>query len=220
MHNNCLLSFDIHLSKSNQTYIQHAKADIFCGDVIMLFGQSGSGKSTLLSILAKLIPASGIITLHTNPTSISQYRHQVALLQQTPYFVSGTVLDNLRLVFEFSYHKNNTKQPTIDEYIQKLAIFEKSAEFLKKDIQTLSGGEKQIVHFLRTLQVSPKVLLLDEPTAALDEINTKRLIHLFLTYQQQNPDTACVWISHNPSHQNWLCPNKIWYMRDKKLYIP
>lgn len=208
-----LLSFEFSLSLNDNLIIKKAKSTINKNDSIMLFGLSGSGKSLLLSALAKLLPINGTINYHKT-INISQYRHKVSLIHQTPYFIEGTVLENLHFPFTLDYHKHRN----FDKHwhINHLEKFNKNQDFLNKDINTLSGGEKQMVNFLRTLQLLPEIILFDEPTSALDETNTNTFFDIFKQHQKTHK-TACVWISHNPNHQE-LLNAQIWQLQNKILY--
>ena len=75
----------------------------------------------------------------------------------------------------------------------------RSADFLERSTDQLSGGERQIVSCLRSLQLSPQVLLLDEPTASLDNTATKQLETLIAQWQHADPQKACIWTSHDPA---------------------
>ncbi len=179
-----LLSFyDLSYHIDDKPLLSAASGEILSGDRIVLAGQSGSGKSVLLSLLGAQSPATtGEIQLHAKTLagySAPAYRAQVCWLTQTPILASGSVLDNLSLPFEFEYYKHST-QLTFDKdwHLACLAFLGKSAEFLDADSAQLSGGEKQIVHLLRSLQLNPSVLLLDEPTAALDAQTGARVIRL------------------------------------------
>ncbi|MDO4250522.1 MAG: ATP-binding cassette domain-containing protein, partial [Moraxella sp.] len=199
-----LLSFErLSICIDGNALLQSATGQILAGERIVLTGKSGSGKSLLLQALAQLIPYTGTLHLNNTPAhhfSMAQWRHQVSLIGQVPQFVAGTVLDNLTLPFGFEYHHKRGIAFDIAWHKEHLHTLGKDGDFLYKDISVLSGGERQLVNFLRTLQLNPTVVLLDEPTAALDTESTKALIQLFFDYQatqnQSQCPCACIWISH------------------------
>lgn len=220
MSNTPLLAFSLSLNINHTPYITQATASLNAGERIMLIGQSGSGKSLLLSALARLMPFNGQLSFNgVSHTAIapSQWRASILLLAQTPYFNHGTVLENIKFPLSFKSHQHIIFDQ--NWHINHLQRFNKSKDFLNKEIHTLSGGEKQIVAFLRGLQLSPTILLLDEPTSALDDTNTKIFIETFLTYQKNNPNSACIWISHNLEHKQLLGANHIWMMENGILTI-
>ncbi|OOR90118.1 hypothetical protein B0181_05280 [Moraxella caviae] len=193
---------------------------LLANDKIALTGRSGSGKSLLLSALADLLALdSGQISYNDTPIEQimpAKYRAQVALLTQSPAMIDGTVLDNLALPFTFRHHKARTLN--MDWHKDKLAGFGKSPEFLHTSADTLSGGEKQIVNFLRTLQLNPSVLLLDEPTAALDPQTREVLTQMVLDWHTQNADkgAAFIWITHTPEQIGRLNEQE-WVMADGQM---
>lgn len=199
-----LLSFN-HISITDgsddkRVLLDDVTGALHSGEQVVLMGASGSGKSLLLSALAGQLPlVHGQISLCTDAgvleqasTSPPQWRDKVALVTQTPVMMDGTVLDNLQLPFSFGHHKS--KQFDEHQQIAWLSQFGKSADFIHQDITRLSGGERQIVHFLRTLQLHPTVLLLDEPTAALDTVSAGVLMSLVQAWH--NEKRAYLWISH------------------------
>ena len=126
--------------------------------------------------------------------AMPEYRSHVMYLSQTPALLEGTVLNNLRLVFEFGVHKE--KSFDRDQILDQLRRLGKSEDFLQRSIDVLSGGERQIVTFLRALQLHPSVLLLDEPTASLDAVNTRQIEELVTLWLAGAPDRCAIWTSH------------------------
>ncbi|MDH2272462.1 ABC transporter ATP-binding protein [Moraxella porci] len=208
------------IDEADRTLLDDVSGSIYGGDRIVLMGASGSGKSLLLSALASQIPLTqGQICLAyanqmTDITSIPppHLRQQIALLMQTPVMVDGTVRDNLMLPFGFGHHK--AKQFDERRHIAWLARFGKSADFIHQDITKLSGGERQIVHFLRTLQLEPTLLLLDEPTAALDTVSAGVLMSL--VHEWLDGHRAYIWISHRTDEVATL-GNQSWQMMAGRL---
>lgn len=192
----------------NQTLVHQVTGQILPHDFVVLTGQSGSGKSLLLKLLASLLPATtGTISLDGNTlTELTPavWRSQVAYLAQLGEMVEGTVLDNLTLPFSLKFYRHH--EFNIEWYLAKLAKLGKSEAFLSQNSQTLSGGEKQLVNLLRTLQLHPNILLLDEPTASLDSTTTQQVETLISDWYHTNPTASVVWISHEPTQIERLRP--------------
>lgn len=195
--------------------LQASEAVVYAGDVIILQGRSGSGKSLLLRCLGRLedFYCQNMMLQGVSHQSISAplWRQRVALVAQQAVMISGNVEDNLRLPFAFRAHHQAL-------YCQRwqqacLALFNKGADFLQRDIAKLSGGERQIVNLLRTLQLKPQVLLLDEPTAALDDKSRDVMQTLLLEWVEQEATArAIIWISHD-SEQQQSIGSRLWQMK-------
>ncbi|MCH8960555.1 MAG: ATP-binding cassette domain-containing protein [Bacteroidetes bacterium] len=185
--------------KINERWIwQRLSFSVKAGASLAVVGPSGSGKSLLLRALAGLDRLDeGTILLRKVSMAnwaMPDYRSHVMYLPQTPALLEGTVLNNLRLVFEFAVHKE--KSFDRDQILDQLRRLGKSEDFLQRSIDVLSGGERQIVAFLRALQLHPSVLLLDEPTASLDAVNTRQIEELVTLWLAGAPDRCAIWTSH------------------------
>jgi putative ABC transport system ATP-binding protein len=173
--------------------------DLYPGDRVGLVGPSGSGKTLLLRTLVFLDPIQeGQIRFGDRPLTrrvTPQYRTQVIYLSQRPAVFDGTVEDNLKQVFALNAQTGRYERSLI---LQLLATLNRTADFLNRSVRQLSGGEGQILALLRALQLQPRVLLLDEPTASLDPETTQRVEQLIDRWMQDSTERACVWTSHDP----------------------
>ena len=174
--------------------------ELFPGDRLAIVGPSGAGKSLLLRTLAGLDPIQqGTITFRGQLLSdwqMPQFRSHVIYLHQQSALFEGTVESNLMQVYQLAIHRNRTyNRSQILDYLSRLG---RAAEFLERSTDKLSGGERQLVACLRALQLSPQILLLDEPTASLDATATQQLEALIAQWQQTHPQNACIWTSHDP----------------------
>lgn len=140
------------------------------GDRVGLVGPSGSGKTTLLRVVAGLVdPASGHIGLDGETGDAlgwPAWRRRVTYVAQQPIVTPGTVLDNLERPFRYERRRS----PGVDgararRLIERLHL---EPSVLEQEARTLSVGQKQRVALVRALGIDPRVLLLDEPTGALD----------------------------------------------------
>ena len=141
------------------------------GAGVWISGPSGGGKSTLLRLCNRLLtPTAG--SIHFKGRSAEGYavgslRRQMALLQQTPVMLAGTVADNLRLPFTLKAagEAGPVSQERLAGLVGDLGLPDK---VLEQRAGELSVGQKQRVALGRLLLMEPAVLLLDEPVAALD----------------------------------------------------
>lgn len=185
---------------SSQPLLSDIGLTIRGGEKLAIRGPSGSGKTLLLRALALLDPlATGSVRFDGSLVQgecVPAYRGKVVYLSQQAAVIEDRVEDALRHPFLFKAHADKTfsRERTIDW----LARLERDAAFLDKKSQDLSGGEKQIVALLRALGINPHVLLLDEPTAALDAAATAALERLLDNWLAENRDQrAILWVSHD-----------------------
>ena len=144
---------------------------------------------------------------------IPHYRSQVIYLHQRPALWEGTVEDNLKQVYRLAIHRHQVyNQQLIIDYLQ---LLHKPIDFLHRPVSAISGGEAQIVAFLRALQLSPLILLLDEPTASLDAETVHCLESLVTNWQKQNPQRAYFWTSHDPTQLERITNRKIQIKENK-----
>ena len=145
-------------------------------EMVGLLGLSGSGKTTLLKILSGLLqPDSGIYTIESNKAYEKGKRNKMlvnelgVVFQDYNLFMHLTVLDNLVLPYRLRFKKSKEESKKVA--IEMLSQFGLQ-EHLYKFPNECSGGQQQRIAIARALILNPRVLLIDEPTAALDQENT------------------------------------------------
>jgi len=163
--------------------------------VTSIVGKSGSGKTTLLRLLNKLISCdSGEILFKEaslkNIDSV-ELRRKVVMLPQQPVIFGGTVRENLLIGLKFS-EKDLLDDDQLIEILD-LVHLEKS---LDDEADKLSGGEKQRVALGRVILMNPEVLLLDEPSSALDELTEDKIIEFVANYTRENHKTLIL-VTHS-----------------------
>lgn len=160
-----------------------------------IIGESGSGKTTLLRMLNKLIsPTSGDIFYNgRNLKSLDsvKLRRDVVMLPQNPIIFEGDILTNLTMGLRFSEKKIPSKE-TLIEILEKVKL-NKSLEDSTKE---LSGGEKQRIALGRVMLMNPKVLLLDEPSSALDDDTEEFILNKITTHCAEN-NISLIMVTHS-----------------------
>lgn len=154
------------------------------GEKICIVGEIGSGKSTLLKLLLKLQePSDGTIFLNGtqyNNISVKNLRKQIGYVPQQPILFNRSILDNIK------YSNKNISNDDIILILHQLGLDNEFShlEFglntkIGKNGSKISGGQRQLVWSLRILLNNPDILILDEPTASLDEKTKTLLITLY-----------------------------------------
>ncbi len=153
--------------------LEHLSFDVKAGESIALVGPTGAGKSTIVSLISRFYDIEqGRITVDGVPISdvtLRSLRSQMGIMLQDSFIFSGTIMDNIRY----------SKLDATDEEVREAAKTVCADEFISQMSQgyetevnergsKLSGGEKQLISFARTLLSDPKILVLDEATSSID----------------------------------------------------
>lgn len=148
--------------------VDNAHLDIYRGELFSILGGSGSGKSTLLRMLAGFEqPSSGCILIDgVDMTAVPPYERPVNMMFQSyALFPHMSVEQNIA----YGLKKEKKSAAEISERVSQLLSLVKMEGKAKRKPDQLSGGERQRVALARALIKRPKLLLLDEPLAALDK---------------------------------------------------
>ena len=162
-----------------------------CGEIVAIVGPSGSGKSTLLSLIAGANhPSQGSITVAGfSPvvTGTEAWNSIVQYCPQEPFFRSGTLKENFEAVCPgISEARIHELCSRVGLDLSRLGDRSGTSTMLGERGARISGGERARLAIARTLALNPRVLLLDEPTAALDDESTDRLIATLLDLKRDH----------------------------------
>ena len=169
------------------------------GEFVSLIGPSGCGKSTLLRLIAGLAPTTeGTLAIAgqapaENPADLAFVFQEPTLL---PWLTAGR---NVELPLRLRGISDDERGATRDRVLELVQLGDRADAYPRQ----LSGGQKMRVSIARALSVSPKVLLLDEPFGALDELTRERLNEELLTIRQQQAWTA-FFVTHSVAEAVFL----------------
>lgn len=175
--------------------LNQVNLEIKNGSLVALLGPSGSGKSTLLRVLAGLEnPDGGRIWLDGQDTTNFrlQEREIGFVFQNYALFPNLTVSENIAFGLEIRNINTQRKLQRVNELLQLMQL----EKFSDRYPNQLSGGQRQRVALARALAVDPKVLLLDEPFAALDAKIRKQLRN-WLRNLHQHISVTTVFVTHD-----------------------
>lgn len=195
MTNTIIKTDQLSYSANDKNILKNISFQVKEGDLITISGPSGSGKSTLLKLIANMIrPTSGDIYFNDKKIDLyssTDYRKEVSYFFQNPVLFGETVRDNL--TFPYEIRNLSFDEPKAISLLESVKL---TSDYLNKSIDSLSGGEKQRIAFVRNLLFQPKVLLLDEVTSALDHEN-RQIIYDIIHSLNQNNQITILWVTHN-----------------------
>ncbi len=168
------------------------------GKSYIIAGENGAGKSTLLKMLAGVIDSDLESVFPKKSINVSY-------LPQKPYIFDLSVIDNMKISSPYKAEKK------IEKILKELDIF----KLKKSKATTLSGGEKQRLAFGRIIVQPCQILLLDEPSSAMDENGTRLFEKLVLEYQKDNGCTI-IMSTHDMEQAKRMTENII-YMKDGRI---
>lgn len=166
--------------EQGKTVLEHISFDVKPGESVALVGPTGAGKSTVVSLLSRFYDLdSGKITIDgkdISQTTLHSLRSQMGIMLQDSFIFSGTIYDNIR------YGRLDATEEEIRE-AAKIVCADEFISEMKDGYMTevnergskLSGGQKQLISFARTLLSDPKILVLDEATSSIDARTEKLL---------------------------------------------
>ncbi len=190
-------------AKAQKEYaLKDVSVSVRRGEVLMLMGPSGSGKTTLLSIMGCILkPSSGSIVIRGREISgFSQkqlgrirLRHLGFIFQEYNLFPTLNVLDNVLVALDI---RGMTGPKAKKQALTALGSVGMAPKALAMP-DTLSGGQKQRLAIARSLAGRPSVILADEPTAALDSDNGRKVVELMRELAHEKNHSVVI-VTHDP----------------------
>ncbi|MFE2417641.1 ATP-binding cassette domain-containing protein [Streptomyces sp. NBC_01622] len=175
--------------------------EVHAGEVVALVGDNGAGKSTLVKTIAGVHPIDeGVIEWEGSPVSINK-PHDAQGLGVATVYQDLALCDNLDVVGNLYLGRELLRRGVIDEVTMEknsrelLSTLSIRIPSVRIPIASLSGGQRQVVAIARALIGDPKVVILDEPTAALGVEQTAQVLDLVERLRERN--LGVILISHN-----------------------
>ena len=211
--------------------------DLNLNEAVALIGPSGCGKSTFIRVLNRmndLIPScriTGEVLLDGEDIygsiDVSDLRTRVGMVFQKPNPFNMSVFDNVAYGPRMRRMQGSRDRKKLSELVEqsliKAALWDEVKDRLKKSAQSLSGGQQQRLCIARSIAMSPEIILMDEPTGALDPIATGRIEELIVELKR---DYSIVIVTHSMNQASrisdrcafFLLGDLIEYAETKKVF--
>ena len=196
---------DIYLNyKTENSLVEVIKGvnlKINSGENVAVVGKSGSGKTSLIMLIAglekvtsgKIIFEDQDISAYLEDELADLRKRKIGIVFQSFYLIPNyTALENVSLVLEINKIENAQKKSA--ELLDQFGLKDRLNHFPSQ----LSGGEQQRVAIARSIILSPKLILADEPSGNLDSENSKLIIQLLFKYSKQN-NSSLILVTHDQS---------------------
>jgi len=196
---------NVEIKREEHLLLRNINLSINEGAKTVITGHSGSGKtSLLLAIMGCYRIEIGVIKVNgteVNAHNLGIIRKTIAYIAQEPVLGTENVHDALLLPFTFK--ANHSNKPELSRIHQLLERVNLKPNILKKNVISISGGEKQRIAIVRAILMKKKIFLVDEATTGLGPSNRKAVIDIF-----KNPEFTVLSVSHDPEwikEQNEEC---------------
>lgn len=200
--------------------IDNVSFEVEKGEFVAIMGASGSGKTTLLNCISTIdkVTSGHIYVAGTDITklkgnALNKFRREELgfIFQDFNLLDTLTAYENVALALSIQ----NVSYKEIDKKIKSLASKLGIREILDKYPYQLSGGQKQRVASLRAIITSPKLILADEPTGALDSKSSKMLLSQFATLNEEIKATILM-VTHDAFTASFA--SRVIFIKDGKIF--
>lgn len=199
--------------------LEDINIEIYKGETVLIMGEIGSGKTTLIKLLLRLLkPSKGNIYLSGKcyrDFDIKPFYKKVGFMPQNCILFNRSIIDNIQ------YDNKQVSRKTIIETLHKFGVM-KHFENLENGVDSLagkngmnlSGGQRQLVWFIKLYIKSPDIIIMDEPTASIDK-ETKELFKRIMTQFMKGKTIIIV------THDEYLktMSNRTLVVKNKKVNI-
>ncbi len=210
-------ALNIHKHYGNKTVLKGASLKVERGEIVMIKGPSGIGKTTFLNILSGIdLPDKGQVLINgtditkMNENERAKFRlERIGLVFQSMNLIDDlSVMENIALPLKLA---NREWKERVNELLKYLGIEEIKHAFPTE----LSGGEMQRVAIARALANEPEILIADEPTSNLDDLNTENIMNLLRKINKEMKLTIVI-ATHDQRIEGLNATR--YFMKEGKLY--
>ncbi|WMT39530.1 phosphate ABC transporter ATP-binding protein PstB [Paenibacillus sp. D2_2] len=206
MHNIELSTKDLNVFYGEKHAVKHISLDFASKQVTALIGPSGCGKSTFLRSLNRmndLIEGSRITgeiwigneNINDPKTDVVLLRQRIGMVWQRPNPFHKSIYENI--AFGPRYHGIRDRKKLdqiVEESLTKAALWEETKDRLHQSALSLSGGQQQRLCIARSIAVSPSIILMDEPSSALDPVSSAKIEELIAELKKEY---CIIIVTHN-----------------------
>jgi cell division transport system ATP-binding protein len=193
----------------SHSVLEEVNFEIYPNEMVVLNGASGAGKSTVVALLmgaerpnAGTIEVDDMIVNEMDPNTLQLYRRKIGVVYQDYKLLPNkTVFENVAFAMEVCEEPMDLINKRVPEVLDKVGLLDKQDRFPNE----LSGGEKQRVAIARALVHDPRLLIADEPTGNLDEVNVQGIINLF---KKLHSEGATIFLTTHDPFVHGLLPGR------------
>ena len=181
-------------SEASTTALSGIDLDIQSGEFVSLIGPSGCGKSTLLRIIGDLTgPTAGTVEVNGKPAAVARRDRDYGMVFQAPVlFDWRSIQANVELPLEITGLSGTERRERAERMLDLVEL----GDFRRHHPWQLSGGMQQRAAIARALALEPRLLLMDEPFGALDEMTRERMNDELLRIWERT-GTTIVFVTHS-----------------------
>jgi len=193
---NALEAKDLDIRFGEQVVLHGFSLSLEPGEKALLTGPSGCGKSTVLRcFLGFVVPDAGSVSVEgatLTADTVWRLRQRIAYIGQEPDLGAGTAAQAVERPFH--YRANAGLRRNVERIPELFEQFHLSRDLLRKDVGSLSGGEKQRIALVSAILLDRRIFLLDEVTSALDRASKQVVADCF----RRREDATMLIVAHDP----------------------
>ena len=216
-----LTTENVHLYYGKKEALHGINLDFNKNDITALIGPSGSGKSTYLRALNRMHDLTDYVTvngtfmfngndIYAPNTDTVALRQKIGMVFQQPNPFPFSIYDNVAFGVRTAGKKSKAElDEIVEKSLKQAAIWDEVKDNLHKSAISISGGQQQRVSIARALATNPEILLLDEPTAALDPGSASKVEN---TMMQLRDQLTMIIVTHSMAQASRISDKTAFFM--------